>query len=111
MARHHPTDDEFEDDRNRDDGFDAPSADDSDAQDALDRDRFASQTAYCPECGAEIFDAADVCPKCFTWLDGETSRHHPTRRGNIKRWQRVMVWTLIASMLVGAGVLGVLTVF
>jgi hypothetical protein len=65
-----------------------------------DRQRFASDTAFCPECGAEVYDAADVCPKCFTWINGETVRHPKARRR--ERIRGIVVWILIGTMLLGA---------
>jgi hypothetical protein len=75
---------------------------DEDEHDALDRARFDSDTAFCPECGAEIYDAADVCPKCFTWIDGETQGRPRSRRRQTIR--QTIVWVLIVTLLAGAGV-------
>lgn len=75
---------------------------DGDEHDALDRARFDSDTAFCPECGAEIYDAADVCPKCFTWIDGETQRRPLSRRRQTIR--QTIIWVLIVTLLAGAGV-------
>ena len=58
--------------------------------------------------GAEVYDAADVCPKCYAWLDGETARHPPGGRRRSERLNRLVVWTLIATMLLGAGLFGLL---
>lgn len=81
---------------------------DTDAPDAGDEDHLSGDTAYCPDCGAEVYDAADVCPKCFAWLDGETARHPPGGRRRSERFNRLVVWTLIATMLLGAGLFGLL---
>ena len=75
---------------------------DGDEHDALDRARFDSDTAFCPECGAEIYDAADVCPKCFTWIDGETRGRPLSRRRQTIR--QTILWVLIVTLLAGAGV-------
>ena len=75
---------------------------DEDEHDALDRARFDSDTAFCPECGAEIYDAADVCPKCFTWIDGETRGRPLSRRRQTIR--QTIGWVLIVTLLTGAGV-------
>ena len=85
---------------------DAESELEEDDHDTLDRERFKSETAFCPECGAEIYDAADVCPKCFTWIDGETQRRPFSRRSQTMR--QTVVWLLIATLLAGAGVLSFL---
>ncbi|MCE2883599.1 MAG: zinc ribbon domain-containing protein [Planctomycetaceae bacterium] len=80
------------------------SEDDSEDDEHAERDRrrFASETAFCPDCGAEVYDAADVCPKCFTWINGDTVRH-PRARSR-ERLRRIVVWILIGAMLLGAGV-------
>ena len=70
----------------------------------------ARDTAYCPECGAEIYDAADICPACFSWIDGETTRR-PPRNGRFRKGgAQLVVWMLIAALLAGAGVLWLLRV-
>lgn len=111
MARKRTSaDDEWDDSDHRDERWsdragafgDDESDFDEDEHDASDRARFESDTAYCPECGAEIYDAADVCPKCFTWIDGET-RGRPLSRHR-KRMRQTVVWILIATLLAGAGV-------
>lgn len=30
------------------------------------------ESAYCPDCGAEVWDSVEVCPKCFAYLGGNT---------------------------------------
>jgi len=80
--------------------------DDDDAHEAADRERFSSDTAYCPECGATILDDADVCPKCFTWIAGDTSSRPPVGKTTTARMHAVVVWLLIALFLAGAGVFG-----
>ncbi len=57
--------------------------------------RFGDETAYCPDCGAEVWDGADVCPKCFAYLGGDTSRHRPIDRWWRSRWKIVIVAVLI----------------
>ncbi len=81
---------------------------DDDEHDAHDRARFESETAFCPECGAEIYDAADVCPKCFTWIDGDTLRRPSSQRR--RTFRHAVVWILIGTFLAGAGALSLLRV-
>src|SRR5690242_4791978 len=45
-----------------------------------DIERFNRETAYCPDCGAEVWDQAEVCPKCFAYLGGTTSTRPPIRK-------------------------------
>ena len=39
--------------------------------------RFSHETAYCPECGAEIWDAAPACPSCGHMLPDGPGRYGP----------------------------------
>ena len=47
--------------------------------------RFGGETAYCPECGEEIWDQAEVCPACGAYLGGPTSSRPPHRQVFRKR--------------------------
>ena len=67
-----------------------------------------ADTAYCPECGAEIYDAADVCPKCFSWIDGDTLRRNPRRERARQRWTTLVIWALVTAIVLGAGAIWVL---
>ena len=42
-----------------------------------DLNRFGGDTAYCPECGEEIWDQAEFCPRCRAFLAGHTSSRPP----------------------------------
>jgi hypothetical protein len=66
-----------------------------------DVERFSSETAFCPDCGAEIWDSAEVCPKCFAYLGGETSSRKPVAREIQRRSVVVLVAVLIALMILG----------
>lgn len=71
---------------------------------AEDLDRFGSEDAYCPDCGAKIWDQADVCPSCYAYLGGDTSRHRPFERWWKRRWTILVVATLV-GVLVGLAAL------
>ncbi len=115
MARRRSTsqggrDDESNGDSDDDSGdfeLESPDFGEVDDHDAADRERFSSETAHCPECGAEVWDAADICPKCYAWIDGDTQTrtrravHHPLLR-------QIVVWLLIAAFVLGAGFLSLL---
>lgn len=94
----------------RDDDFDP---DDSDQYEVDEADAVLGErdTAFCPECSAEIYDSADICPKCFAWLDGETSRHPLSKRRRRDWVQKAVAWALIAALLAGACAWIVLSVF
>jgi hypothetical protein len=114
MARRRSQDwDDSEDDgrdADGDRGDDAMGGEDADLEDAdledadLDdagRQRRSSETGYCPECGAEIYDAADICPKCFTWIDGNTTHRRPSRMRSSLRV--AVVVALLVVILGGVG--------
>jgi hypothetical protein len=62
---------------------------------AEDIERFDHEDAHCPDCGAEIWDSADVCPKCFAYLGGNTIAR-PSSRDQFRR----LCITLIAVVLI-----------
>ncbi|MFM1823387.1 MAG: hypothetical protein RI967_1653 [Planctomycetota bacterium] len=80
-----------------DDGFED---DEDDSREGRSR---ARDTAFCPECGAEIYDAADICPACFSWIDGDTTRRPPRNGWFRKGGAQLVVWLLIAALLAGTG--------
>ncbi|MBL9118366.1 MAG: hypothetical protein JNL80_00450 [Phycisphaerae bacterium] len=59
--------------------------------------RFGSEVAYCPDCGAEVWDQADVCPTCFAYLGGDTSRRRGQRH---RRWRTAVILIILASIAV-----------
>ncbi len=77
---------------------DALDSTDEDPHDAADRARFSSEKGFCPECGEEIYDAADICPKCFTWIDGAT---HSRRTRFSAGVRKLVVTALLAALLSG----------
>jgi hypothetical protein len=100
--RSHDWDDSEDDDRDADAAGDRQDSDHDEADhDEADRQRLSSETGYCPECGAEIYDAADICPKCFTWIDGNTTHRRPSR---VRSSLRVaVVIALLVVILGGVG--------
>jgi uncharacterized paraquat-inducible protein A len=38
---------------------------------AEDLDRFSDETRACPECSAEVYDEASVCPRCGHIFEGD----------------------------------------
>lgn len=58
-------------------------------------DETASTTAPCPECGAEIYDAAEWCPSC---------KQYVTRNGSSEWSGRPLWWILLAVAGVAATV-------
>lgn len=70
---------------------------------AEDLRRFGGEEAYCPDCGATIWDQADVCPKCYAYVAGQTTRHRPPEEPLARhfrgRWKAVVVIAVIAGLL------------
>lgn len=61
--------------------------------------RFEGETAYCPHCGAEVWDQAEVCPACNTFLGGNTSSSPPLERWFRRKWLLLIIAALIFGML------------
>src|SRR5436190_10878487 len=91
-----------------DDDWDRPEFGDdavgNDVDDELDEapsdddiERFSGETAYCPHCGAEVWDATPQCPKCRTYLAGNLSHRPP-----VQNWfNRKMVVLIVILLLIG----------
>ncbi len=61
--------------------------------------RFSGTTAYCPECGSKVWDQAEVCPSCGTYLGGDTSTQPPIERWFRRRWMILVVLVMLAALL------------
>ncbi|MDG1899069.1 MAG: hypothetical protein P8I74_04320 [Phycisphaerales bacterium] len=60
-----------------------------------DLDRFAGETGYCPDCGAEIWDEAYQCPHCNEIVENRVS-HSPTdRAGGVLSARSVVVLVIV----------------
>lgn len=57
------------------------------------------ETGFCPDCGAEIWDQADVCPKCFTYLGGRVASKPPFNQWLKDRWKTFVVIAVILAMV------------
>lgn len=64
-----------------------------------DIERFDRDTAYCPDCGAEVWDQAEVCPSCHAYLGGKTSSRPPVQDWFQKRWIVVIVVVLLIALM------------
>ncbi|MHC4946941.1 MAG: hypothetical protein ACYTG1_01575 [Planctomycetota bacterium] len=61
--------------------------------------RFGAETAHCPDCGAEIWDQADICPECRAWLGDGTARHAPDEAWWRQRWVAVTAIVTLVGFL------------
>lgn len=65
-----------------------------------DIERFSGETAYCPECGAQIWDQADICPECYAYLGGHTNLRPPVQEWFRRKWfVLVVIMALIGFVL------------
>ncbi len=66
-----------------------------------DLDRFGGddQTAWCPQCGAEVWDDAEYCPECGDLIGGRTSSRPPVDREMRQRWITLVVGLVLLGFL------------
>ena len=43
-------------------------------------------SGFCPECGEEVSDLADICPHCHSWIPEGAQRRPPVVSELIRRW-------------------------
>lgn len=72
-----------------------------------DIERFSEGEAFCPHCGQEVFDDADICPHCRSFITGGTMRRSPQAQWFRRRW---IVLLLIVLILALSGVLRLLRI-
>lgn len=68
-----------------------------------DIERFSGEEAVCPECGSQVHDTADICPKCFAYLGGHAAPQGTT--GARQRWFAIIA---IALVLILSGLLSLI---
>lgn len=61
--------------------------------------RFGGDTAFCPECGEEIWDQAEFCPKCRSYLAGDVSPKHPQAREFQKKFLTLIAIIVLIGFL------------
>lgn len=64
-----------------------------------DIERFSGQTAYCPECGGEVWDQAEFCPSCGAQVGGETLSRPPTEHWLRSRWMILVALAALAAFV------------
>ena len=77
------------DDEEVDDDHEDPDSLDQDAEDDPD-----AMTVPCPHCGADVFDEADVCPRCGNFIlhEDQRNKHRPV-------WLMIAVIVCLAIVL------------
>ena len=61
--------------------------------------RFSGETGFCTECGAEVWDGAEVCPSCGAPLAGDTSSRHPIEGLLGRRWLALVAVIVLLAFL------------
>ena len=61
--------------------------------------RFGSDTAFCPECGDEVWDQAEFCPSCGAHVGGDTLTRPPAETWLRRRWLILVALLALAAFL------------
>jgi predicted RNA-binding Zn-ribbon protein involved in translation (DUF1610 family) len=64
-----------------------------------DLERFGGDSAWCPECGEEVWDHADRCPACGNDIGGRTASRRPVESWFRQRWMVAAALAALAAML------------
>lgn len=66
-----------------------------------DMERFGGddQDAWCPACGAQVWDDAEFCPECGDQIGGRTSSRSPVERELQQRWVMVVGLLVLLAFL------------
>ena len=64
-----------------------------------DLERFGHDSAYCPECGAEIWDQAEFCPACGGQVGGRTLGRPPLDTWLQRRWLILVAVAALAAFI------------
>jgi hypothetical protein len=81
--------------RHRDEG---PSEDDL-RRYGVDAPGAEEAVVYCPDCGAGMHPDADICPKCFCYIDGTRLRRPPLHERARRNRTLLIVAILVVAML------------
>lgn len=64
-----------------------------------DLDRFAGETGYCPDCGAEVWDEAYQCPHCEAVIEGRVGHAPVDQAGTLLSAKTVIVLAAVIVIL------------
>ncbi len=70
-----------------------------DGPDADDLARFGGDTAFCPDCGAEVWDQAEVCPACSSLVGGRMVGRRRRRFWRARTWITVVAIICLAAFI------------
>lgn len=60
-------------------------------------DHQQSEIGYCPECGAEVWDQAEICPRCRAIIGGDILHRPPVERWWRGRWRAIIVVAILVA--------------
>jgi predicted amidophosphoribosyltransferase len=63
--------------------------------------RFSDTEGYCPDCGEQVYDNAQVCPVCRSEIDGRVLWEQPIESWFDARWKGVVVALVILGLMSG----------
>jgi hypothetical protein len=64
-----------------------------------DVEHFSGDTAFCPDCGAEVWDGAEVCPECGAYIADTISTRPPIQQWFRTKWFVLVIIALLIAML------------
>jgi hypothetical protein len=62
--------------------------------------RFGSDDTLCPDCGARVWDQADICPKCFAFVGDGHARRSPIQQYMHQKMMLLIIIILLIAMMV-----------
>ncbi len=65
-----------------------------------DIERFGGETAWCPECGAEVWDMAEFCPSCGAQVGGRVLTRPPVDTWLARRWLILVAVAALVAFLI-----------
>ena len=64
-----------------------------------DLERFRRDTAYCPDCAAEVWDQAEICSSCGAYLHGDPSSRPKIARDRRRLWVALVIIITVTAFL------------
>ncbi len=64
-----------------------------------DIERFGGESAWCPECGQEVWDLAEFCPACGAQVGSRTLSRPPVEAWLARRWLVLVAIAALAAFL------------
>lgn len=65
-----------------------------------DLQRFGGDTAFCPECGTEVWDQVEICPSCGSLIGGRTRARPPVEHWLRHRWLILVALAALVAFVI-----------